>query len=305
MQKIRTFILISLFPLLLQAQPQQNAAYLNYIEQYKDLAIEQMLRYNIPASITMAQGLFESAAGRSELARKGNNHFGIKCHGWQGRATYHDDDAAQECFRAYDNVRESFEDHSKFLSRGPRYASLFSLKRTDYRGWAYGLKQCGYATNPKYAEGLIRIIELYRLNELDQADKYDKFLAKHSSTDQPADQNGQLHTIRAYNKNYYLMARTGDTFKSIGKEVGLTARKLARYNERDHREKLSQGDIIYLKKKRTKADKKYRKVLHTVKANESMYSISQRYGIRLKSLYKKNHLTTDYQIRVGDKLRVY
>lgn len=305
MQKIRTFILLSLFPLLLQAQSQQNAAYLAYIEQYKDLAIEQMLRYNIPASITMAQGLFESAAGRSELARKGNNHFGIKCHGWQGRTTYHDDDAAQECFRAYDNVRESFEDHSKFLSRGTRYASLFRLQRTDYRGWAQGLKQCGYATNPRYAESLIRIIELYQLNKLDQADKYDKFLAKHASTDQPAAQDAQLHIIRAYNKNYYLMARTGDTFKSIGKEVGLSARKLARYNERDHREKLSQGDIIYLKKKRTKADKKYKKVLHTVKANESMYSISQRYGIQLKSLYKKNHLNADYQIRVGDKLRVY
>lgn len=305
MQRLRTTIILFLLPLLLHAQTQQNSAYLTYIEQYKDLAIEQMLRYNIPASITMAQGLFESAAGRSELARKGNNHFGIKCHGWQGRTTYHDDDAAQECFRAYNNVRESYEDHSRFLAQQSRYSPLFRLSRSDYRGWANGLKQCGYATNPRYAESLIRIIELYGLNKLDAADKYDKFMARHTSTDQPADQGGTLHPIKAYNKNYYLMARAGDTFKSLSKEVGISARKLARYNERNKKDKLQKGDIIYLKKKRRRSDKKYKNVPHVVKADESMYSIAQRYGIRLKSLYKKNNLTADYQIKVGDKLKVY
>lgn len=304
MKKILTAIILCLFPFLLHAQMQLNANYVRYIEQYKDLAIEQMLHYNIPASITMAQGLLESGAGLSELAMKGNNHFGIKCHDWQGRTTYHDDDAEQECFRAYDNVRESYEDHSRFLSRRGRYSSLFNLSRNDYRGWAYGLKRCGYATNPKYAEILIQIIELYNLASLDRADKYDKFLAKHNSSDHPATNNG-LHPIKAYNKNYYLIARSGDTFKSIGKEVGMSARKLARYNERSRRDVLSKGDIIYLKKKRSKADKKYKRTLHTVKANESMYSIAQHYGIKLKSLYKKNTLSPDYLIKVGDKLRVY
>ena len=210
-----------------KAQLRQNTAYLNYIDQYKDLAISQMLRYNIPASITLAQGLLESAAGRSELATKGNNHFGIKCHGWTGRKTYHDDDARQECFRAYNTVLESYEDHSRFLATSGRYASLFNLKRTDYKGWAVGLKRCGYATNPRYADKLIEIIELYGLQKYDRATSYDKFLAHHSSTDTPA--KGQtLHSIYRYNDNYYLVARKGDTFRSIGKEVGISYRKIAR-----------------------------------------------------------------------------
>ena len=120
-------------PMTLSAQMKWNSAYQQYIDQYKDIAIEQMLKYHIPASITLAQGVFESGAGRSELTRKGNNHFGIKCHGWTGRTTYHDDDLRQECFRAYNTVLESYEDHSRFLSTKPRYRKLFSLSQTDYR----------------------------------------------------------------------------------------------------------------------------------------------------------------------------
>jgi len=264
-----------------------------------------MKRYKIPASITLAQGLFESGAGRSELARKGNNHFGIKCHGWTGRTTYHDDDAHNECFRAYDNVWQSYEDHSKFLSTQSRYARLFKLSNTDYKGWAHGLKSCGYATNPRYAEKLIEIIDLYQLYKYDQAGKYDKFIAKHNSTDRPATVGGVLHPIYAYNKNYYVVAKEGDTFKSIGKETGISYRKIAKYNERDRKDRLEPGEVIYLKKKRSRADKKYKNVPHTVKAGESMYSIAQRYGMRVKYLYKKNDLSPDYQPRVGDKLRVY
>ena len=140
------------------AQLKWNQAYQTYINQYKDLAIEQMLRYRIPASITLAQGLFESAAGRSDLVRQGNNHFGIKCHNWTGPTQYHDDDARGECFRVYQDARDSYEDHSKFLARQPRYARLFELSQHDYKGWARGLKACGYATNPQYASKLIQII---------------------------------------------------------------------------------------------------------------------------------------------------
>lgn len=287
------------------AQVRHNVAYDQYIAQYKDLAISQMIHYKIPASITLAQGLLESAAGRSDLARKGNNHFGIKCHGWAGRTTYHDDDERQECFRAYDNVWDSYEDHSKFLAGQSRYSRLFSLSLTDYKGWARGLKACGYATNPRYADNLIRVIEQYQLYQYDTAKTYDKFIAKHNSTDKPSNIESGLHHIYLYNKNYYVVAREGDSFKTIADEIGISYRKLARYNERDKKDQLQKGDIVYLKEKRSKADKKYKKMPHVVKTGESMYSISQRYGIKVKSLYKKNKLPDDYMPQVGDRLRVY
>ena len=166
-KKCFLFLCIAI-PLQMQAQMRWNSVYQSYIDQYKNLAIEEMLRYNIPASITLAQGLFESGAGRSELSIKGNNHFGIKCHDWTGASVYHNDDAANECFRSYDNALQSYEDHSRFLKQNSRYRSLFQLVRTDYKGWARGLKSCGYATNPQYADKLIELIELYKLYTLDQ-----------------------------------------------------------------------------------------------------------------------------------------
>ena len=287
------------------AQMKWNPAYQSYINQYKDLAIEEMLKYNIPASITLAQGVFESSAGRSYLTVSGNNHFDIKCHDWIGASVYTTDDAVNECFRAYDNALQSYEDHSKFLKNNVRYSRLFSLDRTDYRGWAYGLKACGYATNPQYAPKLIGIIELYKLYQYDTANSYDKFMAKHSTEGSRSGTGMILHPIYVYNNNYYIKARQGDTFKSIGKEIDISYRKIAKYNERNKHDLLQEGEIIYLKKKRSKADKSYKRRPHIVKPGESMYSIAQFYGMRLKNLYKKNDLTPDYQIRVGDTLRVY
>lgn len=304
MKKTVAVLLLIVCTLTAMAQMRRNSAYLNYISQYKDLAIEQMLRYRVPASITLAQGLLESRAGQSDLAVRGNNHFGIKCHGWTGRKTYHDDDEAGECFRAYDNARQSYEDHSRFLSQNSRYARLFSLDRTDYRGWAKGLKACGYATNPNYANSLIGIIETYGLSQYDRANTYDRFLERHTA-DRPVRPGETLHQIYSYNDNYYVEARAGDTYASIAKEVGLSARKIAKYNERNKKDTLSSGEYVYLKKKRKKAEKKYKNRPHTVKAGESMYTIAQYYGVRTKSLYKKNHLSTDYQIRVGDRIKVY
>lgn len=295
---IITFLCVSL-----NAQLKWNSRYQAYIDQYKDLAIAEMLKYNIPASITLAQGLLESGAGMSELARNGNNHFGIKCHDWTGARTYHDDDATNECFRAYRDVYESYEDHSRFLARQPRYRSLFRLKRTDYKGWAKGLKKCGYATSPTYAKQLIGIIELYKLHKYDKAKKYDKFMVERSSVKGVAP-SINLHPIHIYNKNYYLNVRQGDTFRSIAREVGISYKKLAKYNERDKNDRLIPGEIIYLKKKQKKADKAYKNRPHRVKAGESMYSIAQYYGIRLESLYKMNDLSPDYSIQVGDLLRV-
>ena len=279
----------------------QNA-YTRYIEQYKDIAIEQMQKWKVPASITLAQGLLESAAGQSTLATQGNNHFGIKCHGWTGATVYRDDDRTNECFRAYSSAYESFEDHSRFLATGQRYKSLFSLRITDYKGWAKGLKAAGYATNPRYAQSLIDIVERYNLDQYDKARSYDKFMVDHA---RDASANGQpLHPIYIYNKNYYLYARRGDTFRSIADEVGISYRKLAKYNERDKKDVLVEGEIIWLKKKQKHAPKALKGQLHTIATGESMYSIAQRYGIRLKSLYKLNDLTPDYTIQVGDRLRL-
>ena len=283
------------------AQSTWNAQYQQYIDQYKDCAIEQMLKWKVPASITLAQGLLESGAGRSRLATRGNNHFGIKCHGWKGPSVTHDDDRSGECFRAYASAFDSFEDHSRFLVSGKRYAGLFKLKMTDYRGWAKGLKAAGYATNPRYAQQLIDVIQLYKLYQYDKEKHYDKFLASHTKS--PA-LGAALHQIKIYNENYYITARRGDTFRSIGEEIGVSYKKIARYNERDRDDRLREGEVIWLKKKQKRAPKEYKNRRHHVRAGESMYSIAQHYGIRLKSLYKMNHLSPDYDLRVGDQLRL-
>ena len=284
------------------AQMKWSSAYQAYIDKYKDLAIEQMLEHNIPASITLAQGLLESGAGRSTMATEGNNHFGIKCHNdWTGGTMRRDDDAPNECFRVYRHARESYEDHSKFLKK-QRYSRLFTYARTDYKSWAYGLKACGYATSPTYAQQLIGIIELYNLSQYDKATKYDRYIASHAGSN---GQRGTIgHQIYYFNDNYYVKAKKGDTFKSIGKEVGVGYRKLARYNERDKRDVLSEGDIVYLKKKKSKAPKEFKYKPHAVKAGESMYDIAQMYGIRLAKLYKRNGLSPDFVPQVGDVLRV-
>ena len=271
--------------------------YQDYFERYHEVAIEQMVMHRIPASITLAQGVLESAAGRSELAVKGNNHFGIKCNGWTGRKTYHDDDERNECFRAYGSAYESYEDHSRFLTGSPRYQKLFQLKLTDYKGWAKGLKACGYATSPTYAKKLIQIIELYELYQYDKVKDFDKFRVNQV-------RRGILRQVYMFNKNYYVLARRGDTFRTIAADVDVSYRRLAKYNERDKDDTLEEGERVWLKKKRKNAPKEYRGRFHTVAAGESMYTISQYYGIRLKNLYKLNDLTPDYVIQVGDRLKL-
>lgn len=298
-KNLLTAMLILFCAVPMKAQMKWNQQFQQYFDQYKDMAIDQMRRYHIPASITLAQGVLESGAGRSELAVKGNNHFGIKCHGWSGRGVYHDDDRDNECFRAYNSAAESYEDHSKFLSSSSRYSSLFKLKQTDYKGWAYGLKSCGYATNPRYAIQLIDIIQLYKLYEYDEGKRGGRPSLGPSS-------GGQMFTHRVYefNKNYYVIAKAGDTYRTIGAEMDVSYKKLAKYNENDRNAVLDEGDFVWLEKKRRNAPKEYKNRPHIVKEGESMYTIAQRYGIRLKHLYKMNDLTPDYQIRVGDRLRI-
>lgn len=290
-KKLLFFLCLAMLfvPFTMQAQ-KRNKKYLDYIEKYKDEAIEQMQRYRIPASITLAQGLLESGAGTSTLTRKSHNHFGIKCGSdWRGRRTYHDDDARGECFRVYKNARASYEDHSRFLAGKQRYASLFRLKPTDYKGWARGLKKAGYATNPAYANQLIRIIELYELDRFDSGRLKDTWIA---NPHEPYLANGLL----------YVIARTGDTFKGLAEEFDISARKLRKYNDLYKGYTLKKGDVVYLEKKNRRAHKAYK--THRVQAGESMYLISQRYGIRLERLYKMNHQTLDYVPQTGDVLKL-
>ena len=298
-QSIRLILLVVLSAFAFSAQAQRrNQRYQEYIERYSPLAVEQMRVHKIPASITLAQGLLESGAGYSELARKSNNHFGIKCGGrWNGPSVRHDDDARQECFRAYGNPVESYEDHSLFLKRGARYAFLFDLDITDYKGWARGLKKAGYATDPSYANRLITIIEDYELY------KYDR-VRQRGGAYVPRVENRVINPHQVYLANdlAYVVARRGDTFESIGKEFDISARKLIRYNDLHKDYTLADGDVIYLHAKKKKASKNY--IVHVVKDGDSMHSISQTYGIRLKNLYKMNRKDTEYVPEVGDRLRL-
>jgi LysM repeat protein len=279
------------------AQLKKNKAYTDYFNQWAEVAMQQMIQYRIPASITLAQGVLESGAGKSELALRANNHFGIKCNGWTGRRSYHDDDERGECFRAYDNAYQSYVDHSVFLSTSQRYRRLFDLKRTDYKGWAKGLKACGYATSPTYATKLIEIIETYQLHQYDTGKEFTK-------REDVLMQQGDVRHIYTFNKNYYIRARRGDTFRRIADDMDISYRKLARYNERNKNDMLAEGEIIWLQKKAKKAPKAFKNKPHRVEPGESMYTISQRYGIRVKYLYKMNDLGPDYVIRPGDMLRV-
>lgn len=295
-------LLLCVFTITLQAQ-RRNARYEEYIKEYAPLAIEQMKLHKIPASITLAQGLLESGAGRSTLARRSNNHFGIKCGGsWRGRTVRHDDDAPQECFRAYSSARDSYEDHSLFLRRGARYAFLFQLKITDYKGWARGLKSAGYATDPSYANRLITIIEDYALYKYDtegigkrDARKIEKELQKKPWLLNP-------HQVYIANDLAYVVARDGDSFELLAKEFGISWRKLISYNDLHRGYSLEAGDIIYLKQKRRKALKPH--TVYVVKDGDSMHTIAQRYGIRLKNLYKMNRKDGEYIPEVGDRLRL-
>ena len=294
----KIFLILILLITANQAQAQRkNSRYVDYINNYKGLAIEHMKQYKIPASITLAQGILESGAGMSELARKSNNHFGIKCGGsWKGRSVRHTDDAPNECFRAYKHAEESYKDHSVFLTSGARYRFLFDLDIADYKAWARGLKKAGYATDPSYANRLITIIEDYELYKYDKEGVYSKRqLRKNPWLLDP-------HQVYIANGLAYIVARDGDTFKDLGKEFDISWRSLVDYNDLQRDYTLVEGDIIYLKSKKKKAAKP--NLVYIVKDGDSMHSISQKYAIRLKNLYKMNKKKGDYVPEIGDVLRL-
>ncbi len=277
---------------------QVDANYQAYIEQYKDLAITEQERHAIPASITMAQALLESSAGVSRLATIGNNHFGIKCgKDWTGDVMHHDDDQLGECFRKYKKPIESFEDHSLFLKR-QRYAFLFQYDITDYKAWANGLSRAGYATDPTYPEKLIKIIETYDLAKLDTK-------AKAVEPAEDAPNYEQLWGYIEIENNGVRCVRviTKDKLSNVAKAFKMSEKKLLYYNDlMANMDVLEAGDYVYLWFKKNRADSRFEE--HTVEAGESMHSISQLYGIKLKKLYKLNDLEYGTPAEVGKVLQL-
>ena len=288
----------------------QNSKYQRYIDQYASAAIDQMNRYGIPASITLAQALLESAAGTSYLAIHANNHFGIKVtSSLTGPYVIRSDDRPDDKFRVYKHVAESYEDHSLFLRNGRRYASLFSLSPRDYKGWARGLKAAGYATSPTYANHLIEIIEQYDLTQYDTGKKTHHHKGPTPSRSRSKNKNGPTKTPDDYqigycNNNYYVRADAGDTYKSIAKVMGKRTRKLRRYNEASRHHEPETGEIVYLHKKRKRAAKQWKHQYHVVQPGESMHDIAQKYGMRLSTLYDLNNLERNFVPRAGQQLRL-
>ena len=266
-----------------------NQRYTDYIDRWKDVAISEQEQHGIPASITLAQGLLESGAGSSRLATEGNNHFGIKCHkDWQGETMLRDDDAPNECFRVYESAHESFADHSRFLLR-KRYESLFLLPVDDYKGWAHGLKQCGYATDPNYANRLISIIERYSLYNYDtpqgrNVSEDALFIFEHLRNS---------HPICKYRSLHYVIASPGDTYSDIAKEFGMKTKDLLRFNDVDADHEIRAWQEVYLQEKHDKAPADYHSIV--IGEGESIHSIAQRMGMKLQCLKDLNPDSPDCQ----------
>ena len=302
-------------------QAQYSDAVLAYIDEYKDLAMEEMIRTGVPAAITLAQGILESQAGQSDLTLESNNHFGIKCKGeWTGDVVYHDDDAKNECFRRYNSAEESYRDHSDFLKSRPNYSSLFDIDVTDYKSWAYGLKKCKYATNPSYAQSLINYIEKYNLerytdialqgsNQLNVASSdiqsQQKFAFTNTSnvvTEKTPEYSQQESKypggVFRINQTNVLFAKQGTSLFALASQFSIPYKKLLQYNDLDNVDILQQPTLIYLEKKQRRGSKDY----HIVSENEDIYDIAQEEGIQLESLLAYNNLQRNIQPKAGDKI---
>lgn len=302
MKQIILFIFL-IFGIAGYAQKKMSRA--EYISKWQKVAIEEMNRSGIPASITMAQGCLESGNGNSELSRESNNHFGIKCKkSWTGKKVYYDDDRKNECFRSYNTVRESYIDHTDFLMENQRYASLFKLKTTDYKGWAKGLKKAGYATAHDYDKKLIRIIEENKLHRLDKKITIDelatfeqKSLGSNGFSTSVPINSFKSHEVVAFNRTKAVITNEGDTYEMLAQEFGLTDWELFKFNDRREGYRPGVKEVVYLQGKKTRADKSH--ATHTAQAGETMHDISQMYGVKLKSLYKKNRMRFGAKIEAG------
>lgn len=332
-----TFVWMGMMPGSVHAQYTEKDIY-NYIAQYQDIAIQKMEEHHIPASITIAQGIFESACGKSHLAVDGNNHFGIKCHSdWSGDTILIDDDELQECFRKYTSVAESYNDHSLFLKNRKRYANLFQLDIMDYPGWARTLKADGYATNPKYADQLISLIQRYKIARLDTLWQQGYSTGKPALTSKPelaeksttkdlntakkqeaAKVPGQCKVFTAIgndypsgtspfsyrkvfenNKTYFIIAKKGDTYETIAGDVQVASASLRKFNDVfDNNSQPVENEIVYIE---SKAKSNATRV-HIVQSGETLRYISQRYGVQLDYLFKYNNLDENSIIHPGDQI---
>lgn len=328
MLKTTTALLFVLIGLVVKAQ---SLTQQDYVNRYKDDAIRDMVKTRVPASITLAQGLLESESGNSDLARLANNHFGIKCHKeWSGSTYHKDDDERQECFRKYNSVLESYDDHSDFLKTRERYAFLFNYEITDYKSWAYGLKKAGYATNPQYAHKLIGLIENLNLNRFDDEGKniiagkkvlspVSEPVAQKKDVPAPAEK-APVSNIRnviikevtleksdalkqaiyyaEQNNVKYIISKKGDSWLSIAKENEMMLWQVLKYNDAEKDDRLDAGTLVYLKPKRAAAKKEY----HILQQGETLRDVSQLYAIKLNHLYKNNKLEPGTSVQPGTKI---
>lgn len=305
-------LLLVLMTVLLSIGAAKNPK-LDYIDKYSDLAIKEMKRTGVPASITLAQGILESNAGQSVLATKGNNHFGIKCHNdWRGKTMKMDDNAPKECFRVYPNAEASFRDHSDFLRSRDRYKSLFELKQTDYKGWARGLKKAGYATDPGYADKLITLIEDYELYRFDKGVKVSvkppleieepKVVQLEPRPGMKYQESVTFSTARkVYSQNGvpFVYAEAGETYTSIAASNGLFLKELLKFNDYEQEVALEPGTMVYLARKKAQGPAGVNKYV-VEKDGETLRNIAQRFGIRYAALQKLNIVLYGKTLEEGD-----
>lgn len=310
-KRLIVLIMISSVTLLLVAGGEKSDRQ-QYIDDWKDVAIEQMKTHGIPASITLAQGILESGNGKSMLSKEANNHFGIKCHGWDGPGVYKDDDRKNECFRKYRSARDSYEDHSQFLKK-KRYQFLYDYKPTDYKSWAKGLKKAGYATDPAYARRLIQIIHDNRLYEFDKEATVSRGKGKRKQKSEPRlepsvntwSDDGEVidltlgREVLVHNNNIkFIRGRKGDTPERVAERLDLAPWQVKRYNDVSAGHTFNEGDIIYIQPKRNKSKAPFHKAIE----GETLRVISQNYGVRLDRLEKYNGLEADHPLKAGQRI---
>ncbi|GAB3423089.1 glucosaminidase domain-containing protein [Niabella aquatica] len=316
---IRKFIAASVFAFLMLAAQAQTTEVITgqYIKAYSGIAVEEMQRTGVPAAIKLAQGILETMSGQSPLVLKSNNHFGIKCkQGYDGPYVLHDDDRPQERFMKYESADQSYRDHSDFLKNRSRYAFLFELEPTDYKGWAYGLKKAGYATNPKYPQILITLIERYNLadytlmglGKIAMNEDVRSYMAKKAGMPVPEKAIVKKEEIHIYPESDFLINNTkvvylkaGASLNDIAGKYNIPVNRLYDMNDFSAPSDIvKKGTLVFLQLKRTVSDKAH----HEVQAGESIYDIAQTEGIRLASLLKYNNLTPFDSPAIGTQLKL-
>lgn len=306
--------LILLFALLvaLLAVAADRSAQENYIATYSGIAVREMQRTGVPASITLAQGMLESRYGLSSMATDGNNHFGIKCHrDWKGKKMYYDDDAPHECFRVYRSAEESFRDHSDFLRYWDRYKPLFELDPTDYKGWAKGLKKAGYATDPAYATKLIKIIEEYGLNRFDTGSEGTAVVVPEtpmSIEKQTVKKvaSGEKYTFSVSRQLYqrngvrFVYSQPGESWESIAAAFNLFPKEILRFNDLTASVPLQRGTVVYLQKKKRYAASGME--MYVFSEGENLRDVCQRFAVQQKNIVKLNGLPEGWVPQEGDRI---